>query len=245
MTRLPMLFVLAFVSILGSGCSAPVLKQVIPVSTDPIGAKIYADGQYVGETPTSISLERNRDHILTLIKDNYRQQDVAISRIYQQERTLLKAVSAGIDAGRFFKNPAMGLNTGLSSMSEQERTGEAYILYPPSVMAPLTPVGVSRLPHEPQTPAGPGSSPSAYGQPPLPTDQRAMAADLAKAGLAVAATQAKPIEKKWTTSSSSSSSTYRSPDGTSQTTRTSKSSTSVGVSVNPVGLINLIDALFK
>ena len=82
--KLPVLFVLGFVALMGFGCSAFVLTQTVPVSTNPMGAKIYANGQYVGQTPTSISLERNRDHILTLIKEDYQQKDVIIRRVYQR-----------------------------------------------------------------------------------------------------------------------------------------------------------------
>jgi hypothetical protein len=56
----------------------------------------------------------------------------------------------------------------------------------------------------------------------------------------VGANQAKPVEKKWETSSSSR--TYREPDGT---VVTKKSSTSVSVGVNPAGLMNALDTLFS
>jgi len=72
--------------IFAAGCSQPVLRQDVPVTTNPLGAKIYANGQLVGTTPMSVSLERNRNHILTLVKDNYRQEDVVIQRSYQKEK---------------------------------------------------------------------------------------------------------------------------------------------------------------
>jgi hypothetical protein len=61
----------------------------------------------------------------------------------------------------------------------------------------------------------------------------------ATAGAAAAAASIKPPEKRWTTSSSSK--TKVRSDG-SVVTRSSK--TSVGVSVDPVGLVGLVDTLF-
>jgi hypothetical protein len=67
-----------------------------------------------------------------------------------------------------------------------------------------------------------------------------MAGGLAVIGAAAALSQVKPLEKNVETSSSSRS--YVQPDGTKVT---EKSSTSVGVSVNPAALLGVVDALFK
>jgi hypothetical protein len=237
-TKLPALFVLGLILLMGYGCGA--LKQTIPVSTNPVGAKVYANGQYVGDTPTSIGLERNRDHVLTLIKENYQQKDVVIKRVYQREKTLMRAVSDGVDASRFFNDPAMGWSRGLSSMSAQEHSGEAYVLSPSSVVVSLAPSGGLSLPSGPAGMVNSRDAEGSDGPAVAPMD----AAELARVGAGLAATQIKPIEKKWT-STSSSSSTTMSPDRTTQTTRSSSSSTSVGVGVNPLGLINVLDSLFK
>jgi hypothetical protein len=238
-TKLPALLTLALIILMGSGCGG-VLKQTVPVSTNPVGAKVYANGQYLGETPTSISLERNRDHVVTLIKENYQQKDVVIRKVYQREQTLLRAVGAGVDAGRFFNDPAMGWSRGLSSMSAQEHSGEAYVLSPSSVVMSLTPSGGLILPSGSVSAVDSRDVEASDGATVAPVD----AAGLAKVGAGLAATQIKPVEKKWT-SSSSSSSAYASQDGTTQTTRKSTTSTSVGVGVNPLGLINVLDTLFK
>jgi hypothetical protein len=241
--KLPVLFVLGFVVSMGFGCSTFVLTQTIPVSTNPIGAKIYANGQYVGQTPTSVSLERNRDHILTLIKEDYQQKDVTIRRVYQRERTLLKAVSAGVETGRFFKDSGMGVSRGISSMSEQEASGEAYLLSPSSVAVSLAPLDGTDLRSGSMKRIDLRDTQQADASVAESDDRRGGAADLAIIGLGVAASQAN-VEKKWK-SSSSSSRTYTSPDGSTQVTKTSKQSTSVGVGVNPIGLVDVLGTLFK
>lgn len=240
-----LMITLGLIALLAGGCSRPILKQDIPVTTNPLGAKIYANGQFMGTTPNTVSLERTRNHILTLIKENYRQEDVVIERQYQKERVYLRAIQSGVDSGLFFKNPAMGINSGMGSISAQEETGEAFILAPPAVKVSLTPLtGSSRIDPAPaQAARGEVSSgasrPSGPAEAP-PPDRGEFAREILKIGAGAALTQAGPIEKKVETSSSSKK--YVTPDGTRVREKTS---TSVGVSVNPAGLVNVLDALFK
>ena len=240
---------LFFIAVVGFGCSVPVLRQDIPVSTNPLGATIYADGQIMGQTPGTVSLERNRDHLLTLVKDDYLQADVAIRRQYQSEKVLMKAVQTGVNSALFFKNTGMGINSGFNAISSQEESGEAYVLVPSVVKVSLTPLrgGTENDPRAPaggqipnEVPAGTsGADPDA-----VPTATGPAAKDMLKAGVvagaAAAAAQAKPMQKTWETSSSTKS--YVEPDGTRVT---EKSGTSVGVSFNPAGLIQALDTLFK
>lgn len=237
------LIVFCLVILLGGGCETVVLKQDIPVSTNPMGARILADGKPAGQTPGTVSLERNRDHILTLVKENYQQVDIVINRQYQSNKVLMKAVQSGVNTGLFFKNAGMGMNSGFNSVSNQEATGEAYVLVPPSVAVTLIPLqGQAASAVSAGARAYPSQTPVAAAPAPANTDVATK--DLIQAGIiagaAVGASQAKPVEKKWETSSSSR--TYREPDGT---VVTKKSSTSVSVGVNPAGLINALDTLFS
>lgn len=66
---------IAFVAAL-SGCAT---IQRVPVSTDPGGASVYLDGKLVcSATPCSVEAENNKTHLLTVIKDGYRQKDIAL-----------------------------------------------------------------------------------------------------------------------------------------------------------------------
>lgn len=61
-----------------SGCAG---VQRIPVSTDPSGAQVFLDGVAVcPATPCSVEADKNSDHLLTIIKDGYRQRDVTLNR---------------------------------------------------------------------------------------------------------------------------------------------------------------------
>jgi len=125
--------------VLLAGCQPQVYTQDIPVSSNPMGANLYADGNLVGQTPASVTLDRNRDHIITLKMQDYQQQDVIIKRKYQKERVMMNAVSQGIQDADFFGNTSMGIMNGVNSMQEQEQTGEAYLLTPSAVSVKLIP----------------------------------------------------------------------------------------------------------
>ncbi|MRR53411.1 MAG: PEGA domain-containing protein [Deltaproteobacteria bacterium] len=229
------------IALFGFGCQPMVLKQDIPVSSNPLGAKIIADGTLVGQTPATVSLERTKSHIITLVKENYRQEDVVISRQYQSNKVLLNAVQSGVNTGLFFKNARMALNSGVGSISGQEQTGEAYVLTPATVRVTLIPLA-GRAAADSETGGYPDESSAADTQN-QPDDQDISTTDVLKAGIEAGAaglSEAKPLQKNWQTSSSSSS--YVQPDGT-QVTK--KSSTSVGVSVNPAGILKSLDTLFN
>jgi hypothetical protein len=46
-------------SLLGTGCVPEVYKQSVPVSTNPMGAKVYVDGKPAGETPTAVIFRKS------------------------------------------------------------------------------------------------------------------------------------------------------------------------------------------
>lgn len=202
------------------------------------------DGRPAGETPTVVDLERTQSHVLTLQKESYRQADVVIQRKKKVEEQLFKAINSGVTTGMMFKDPAMGMMRAMDAYSTQEKTGEAYELWPSAVTVDLQPLGAPKAgPLQNDAGgraggAGPGPASGQTGQ-----DQGETGAMIkgALAGAAVGGTVALGTgEKRWETSSSSRT-TVR-PDGTVETTR---SSSSVGVSVNPVGVEKLINTLYK
>ena len=243
MNKVILTFLMVLV-LLATGCSTPVLRQDIPVSTNPMGATIYANGQPVGKTPTTVSLERTRDHILTLALQDYRQEDVVIRRQYQKDKTILKAVQSGVDTGLFFNNTSMGVSRGIMDMQRAESTGEAYLLVPVAVKVSLTPLpgtAAATAAATPQTAAQQSQpDPSVMGMENAPADTRGTVRDAAKIAVGAATAKSNPLEAKKEVSSSSK--TEIRPDGTRVQ---EKSSTKVGVGVDPRGLVDMIDILFK
>ena len=67
--KLALLLILSFGLV---GCSAlTLLPTNFPVFSDPPGAKIFLNGQYLGETPQNIHLGMEKDHDLRLEKEGY------------------------------------------------------------------------------------------------------------------------------------------------------------------------------
>lgn len=65
---------LALAALLCAGCT-----QKIPVSTDPVGATVYLDGQKVcAATPCSVEASTSQAHLLTIVKDGYNQKEVPL-----------------------------------------------------------------------------------------------------------------------------------------------------------------------
>ena len=116
--------------LLQNSCSTPVAMQHIPISTTPNGAQVYVNGKYKGDTPLAVDLERNQDHLITLVKENYQLKDISIKREFQQNDVYLKSSLTGINSALFFKNPMMGANNAINSIEEKKQTGEAYVLIP-------------------------------------------------------------------------------------------------------------------
>ncbi|EGB14696.1 PEGA domain protein [Pseudodesulfovibrio mercurii] len=119
------------------GCGVP--KQKIPVSTDPLGAVVYADGDRAcGSTPCSVRLDRRSDHLLTIVKEGYEQVEVVVRREFKPDRAIRDGVISGIIKGG---DPEAVAAETAREVDEQERSGEAYVLEPSIVTIRLTPKG--------------------------------------------------------------------------------------------------------
>lgn len=113
----------ALALVLLGGCVA---TQKVPVSTDPMGAVVYLDGKQVcAATPCSVEATKDQDHLLTIVKDGYRQKDIPLRREFDTVGTLRDSVRDGIRAG--------SITGAVKSADERERDGSAYTLKPDMV----------------------------------------------------------------------------------------------------------------
>jgi len=117
-----------------AACGVP--KQKIPISTDPIGATIYADGKKTCTSPCSVSFDKLSDHLITIVKDGYAQEDIVINRRFMPDKAIRDGAISGILKGGDSKEMAGKV---AREVDEQERTGEAYELIPAIVTVTLTP----------------------------------------------------------------------------------------------------------
>lgn len=82
MQKLVTALMLGVLALFGGGCASIVkgTTQAIPVSSSPTGADIRLDGNRVGQTPGSIEVKRKSDHLMTIEKEGYQTESIAITR---------------------------------------------------------------------------------------------------------------------------------------------------------------------
>jgi hypothetical protein len=68
--------------LLSQGCATVSQKwgQEIPITSSPMGAKIFVDGKEKGETPMRITLKRKQTHLIRILMDGYDPYEISIDR---------------------------------------------------------------------------------------------------------------------------------------------------------------------
>jgi hypothetical protein len=111
-----------------TGCATIVkgTTQEIPVSSEPTGARVSVDGSAAGTTPTTVTLSRKANHMVTIEKEGYQSESVAITK------SMSAAVAGNIIAG------------GLVGWGVDAVSGAQYNLNPTTVNVRLQPVAEAR-----------------------------------------------------------------------------------------------------
>lgn len=243
--------------------------QNIPVSTNPTGAIVYADGNEVCTAPCNVTLEKTQPHILTFKKEGYKQVDVQITQKYDTAGVTRASVGTGMQQSSWGANTEGAVANALLTAGAKEEDGSAYVLSPSSVVVKMVPEGQTRQVAEAD----------ASGDGPVVIDSSQLdAADREKlfgnddgnvkttepttmgsaaeenpvqeleGVLKGAAVAAPTISSKKTLGSSSSSHTEMTGPG-SMTTTSTKTSVGASVSVNPVeaglGVLQLLEGASK
>jgi hypothetical protein len=70
------------VLLIGQNCSLIVrtTAQAVPVTSNPVGARIIVDGKDAGQTPMSLTLKRNKSHTVRIEKDGYNPTELRVTR---------------------------------------------------------------------------------------------------------------------------------------------------------------------
>ena len=113
--------VLTSVCALLSGCATIVkgTTQVIPVSSDPTGARVTVDNSPAGTTPTTVTLNRKQNHMVVIEKEGFAPESIAVTK------SMGGAVAGNIIAGGF-------IGWGVDAM-----TGAQYNLAPNTISVRL------------------------------------------------------------------------------------------------------------
>nr|WP_321259023.1 PEGA domain-containing protein [uncultured Pseudodesulfovibrio sp.] len=226
-TRIALSLTLAALPLMGCG----VATQNIPVSSNPSGAQVFADGMQTCTTPCSVELEKTQAHILTLKKPGYKQADVQISQKYDTGGVTRDAVQSGMSSSSMGSSVEGSITNALLTAEQDEASGNAYVLTPSSVVVSLVP----------ENGTAPAAATTQSQQATVKTTEpatigSAIEADPAGVGeevLKEAAIAAPTVGTEKEVSHHSHTSTHYNKDG-SMSQHSSSSSTSVGVHVNPV-----------
>ena len=118
-----------FSCLFASGCATIVkgTTQQIPVASEPTGARVSVDGSAAGTTPTAVTLSRKINHIVTIEKEGYQSESVAITK------SMSAAVAGNIIAGGF-------VGWGVDAM-----TGAQYNLNPSTISVRLQPTAEAKV----------------------------------------------------------------------------------------------------
>ena len=74
---------LAIATISASSCSLLNDKQVaLPITSNPVGADLYIDGQYYGKTPKIVNLEPSKTYSATAVKEGYGTANIDLETWY-------------------------------------------------------------------------------------------------------------------------------------------------------------------
>ena len=116
------LFALLSASSFLTGCATIVkgTTQVIPVSSDPTGARVTVDSSPAGTTPTTVTLSRKQNHMVVIEKEGFAPESVAVTK------SMGGAVAGNIIAG------------GLIGWGVDAMTGAQYNLAPNTISVRLS-----------------------------------------------------------------------------------------------------------
>jgi len=53
--------------------------QTMPFSSDPVGAKVYVNGQYMGKTPLQLNLKKNQSYSIEFRKEGFENKTVLVN----------------------------------------------------------------------------------------------------------------------------------------------------------------------
>lgn len=106
-------------------CSYAGKPQKIPVTSDPVGAKVFVDGKEAGTAPLNLSLKREEDHVIRVEKTGFVPVEI---RVESKTTRLTKfqqivAVILSIPAGGTVAGLLAGAIRGAGHTHEAFKTG--------------------------------------------------------------------------------------------------------------------------
>lgn len=122
-----------------AGCSSKlrVEEQAITVASDPIGAAVFADGTFQGNTPTVVSLTKDREHIITVTKEGHGVHMIPVHLVKDDMKDMQEAVLDGVHDGLFYQDPLWAVTSARAKLEKSEKSGKHARLEPSSICLKL------------------------------------------------------------------------------------------------------------
>jgi len=106
--------------------------QTIPVFSQPSGAQVVVDGVDKGETPVSVVMEKNKNHMVMICKEGFKPQAIQVNRQINKEDLAYKGAMRFVNysLNTEEKNP-------FTDLQKCEETGRIFQLQPAVVNVAL------------------------------------------------------------------------------------------------------------
>ena len=135
----------------------PKLTQDIPVTSDPVGARIIVDGEESGQTPLILSLKKNMSHRIRIEEEGFNPTELVITRkLSPLALPSLLAIPLGAGAGGLlgilisrtgaYVGMAIGGAVGVASAVIDLNLPQSHSLSPRSLEVTLTKLTGQRSP---------------------------------------------------------------------------------------------------
>lgn len=126
MRKLVNFFVLSIITFTLTGCGSLFTgtSTLFTITSEPEKAKVYVNGLYVGTTPTTTSLKKDRDYNILVKKEGYEDASAVITRSFNAVAilNLLSPLCWVVDIvmGGLWKFDTEGVNVSLDPISKKQ-----------------------------------------------------------------------------------------------------------------------------
>ena len=91
------LITLAFATLILSGCGTLLIPSNVdvPINSAPVGATVTIDGNVVGETPMTATLDNSDDHVVEVSKDGHATRTCVLNASIHKGIAILNVITLG------------------------------------------------------------------------------------------------------------------------------------------------------
>ena len=91
--------------------------EPVVLSTNPIGATIYVNGNEYGTTPKEMNLSLDKNHLITIVMEGYIQETIEIKRIFKKEKETKNMINSGINSAKMINSNPLDIANAVVNSS--------------------------------------------------------------------------------------------------------------------------------